>query len=180
MNDEYFIDRLNPQLPSRRGESTRPIVVRFLANLDRKYRLSIFRVLRLFARRVRKMRTGHLLPFADFTSETEPLFISAPYISSMKMIERVSRETERNRRVGAYKQIEFALSSLPLRPVFNMLGPETVPYGYPFFSDDDTAQDASKIAERFGYEVIKWPDLPEAVIDNSPIHYKNVWLVNFL
>jgi len=180
VNDENFVNRLNPQLPSRSRESLRPIIIRFLAKLDRKYRLSIFRVLRLFIRRVRKFRTGHLLPLVDFTSETKPLFISAPYKSSMKMIEGVSRETEKNRRARAYKQVEFALSGLPLRPVFKVLNPETVPYGYPFFSDDDTARQASKITERFGYEIIKWPDLPKAVIDNAPIHYKNVWLVNFL
>lgn len=180
VNDEKFVDRLYPQLRSRPRESLRPIIVRFLANLDRKYRLSIFRVLRLMARRIRKMRTGNSLPLADFSSETEPLFISAPYTSSIKLIERVSLETEKIRRVGAYRQIEFALSGLPLRPVFNRMNPETVPYGYPFFSDDDTARNASEIAETFGYEVIKWPDLPEAVIDSAPIHYKNVWLVNFL
>lgn len=180
INDSNFVRLLEPQLLYQQGESLRALFIRFLAKLDRKFNFPIYRLGRTIARLLRKIRTGDTLPKSDFSCETEDLSISAPRASSIKIIENTSGDREKIRRINAYKQVELALSGLQLRPVFSVLGPGTVPYGYPFFSDDYTARKATKAVKRFGFEIIKWPDLPSAVIENAPIHYKNILLVNFL
>jgi len=180
INDQTYIDRILPQLPATSHKTLRPSITRIFSIIDRKFHLPIFRTMRTFARQFRKIKTGAALPVSDPGSETEPLIIAAPHKSSLRNMTRLNTKKEQARRRHLYKKLEIALVDLPLRPVYPSLPTGTIPYGYPFLSDDKTAKLAKKITARFGVEIIKWPDLPGAIEHGAPLHYKNIWLVNFL
>ena len=180
INDQTYIDRVSPQLLPTSNKSLRPSIARKFSTVDRKFHLPIFRTMRTLARQMRKIKTGATLPISDPSSETEPLMIAAPYRSSLRILAQLNTEKEQARRRRLYKQVDIALADLPLRPVYTSLPTGTIPYGYPFLSDDRTAKLAEKITRGFGVEIIKWPDLPSAIEQGAPPHYKNIWLVNFL
>lgn len=180
INDEMYIDRVSPQLPSKSHNELRSSIIRIFSTMDKRLHLPILRIMRTLARQSRKIKTGTALPVSNPGSEFEPLSISAPYKSSLRVLARLNTEKEHARRRHLYKELEIALRNLPLRPVYPSLPAGTIPYGYPFFSDDKTAKLAGKITQKFGVEIIKWPDLPSAIEHGAPLHYKNVWLVNFL
>ena len=180
INDPKYIDRVSPQLPSKSHKELRQSIIRIFATIDRQIHLPILRIMRILARQFRKITTGAALPVSNPGSEYEPLTISGPYKSSLRVLARLNTKKEQARRRHLYKELEIALGNLPLRPVYPSLPTGTIPYGYPFFSDDKTAKLAGKITRRFGVEIIKWPDLPSSIEHGAPLHYKNVWLVNFL
>ncbi len=180
INDQTYIDRVSPQLPPTSHKTLRQSTTRIFSIIDRKFHLPFFRTMRTFARQFRKIKTGSALPVSNPDNETEPLIIAAPYKSSLRILARLDTKKEQARRRRLYKELEIALADLPLRPVYPSLPTGTIPYGYPFLSDDKTAKLAARITSRFGVEVIKWPDLPGAIERGAPLHYKNIWLVNFL
>ncbi len=180
INDKTYIDRVSPQLPPTSRKTLRPSITRIFSTIDRKFHLPILRTMRTFARQIRKIRTGAALPVSNLGSEAETLAIEGPHKSSLRILTRLNTKKEQARRRRLYKELEIALVDLPLRPVYPSLPTGTIPYGYPFLSDDKTAKLAEKITRRFGVEIIKWPDLPGAIEHGAPLHYKSIWLVNFL
>ena len=64
--------------------------------------------------------------------------------------------------------------------MFKSLPTYCVPYGYPFYGDSVAAADVHNLVKKLGIEVINWPDLPAAVAETAPMHYRQLWLVNFL
>lgn len=180
INDNQFVSEVIPQLPLSSRMSIRLLLTRVSAQTDRTFHLPIFLTLREILRLIRKIRTGHAFPRPRPESETEKLIIRSPTKSAIRILGRLNISGEQSRRRQLYQKVEEALADLPLRPVFPELGTGTVPYGYPFFSDFETAKDAGRIVRKLGVEVIKWPDLPTAVENNAPIFYRSIWLVNFL
>jgi len=180
INDQTYMDRILPQLHATSHKTLRQSITRLFLVIDRKFHLPMFRTTRTLARQLRKIQTGAALPVSDPGSETEPLIIAAPHKSSLINMTRLDTKKEQARRRHLYKELEIALVDLPLRPIYPSLPTGTIPYGYPFFSDDKTARLAKKITTRLGVEIIKWPDLPSAIEHGAPLHYKNIWLVNFL
>ena len=180
INDQTYMDRILPQLPPTSHKSLRPSITRIFSTIDRKFHLPIFRTMRTFARQFRKIKTGSALPVSNPGSESEPLIIAEPYKSSLRILAQLNKKKEQARRRRLYEQVDIALADLSLRPVYTSLPTGTIPYGYPFLSDDRTAKLAKKITARFGVEIIKWPDLPSAIEHGAPLHYKSIWLVNFL
>lgn len=49
---------------------------------------------------------------------------------------------------------------LKIKSVFEHLPVGTFPYGYPFYADERTAQEAIKLARKRGLDCVRWPDLP--------------------
>lgn len=180
INDQTYLDRVSPQLIPVSRIAMRTSITRIFSTIDRKLQIPIFRTMRAFARQVRKFKTGAALPASNPCSETAPLVIAAPNKSSLSFLTGLNTTKERARRRRLYRDLEIVLGDLPLRPVYQRLPIGTVPYGYPFLSDDKTAELAGKITRRFGVETIKWPDLPGAIEHGAPLHYKSIWLVNFL
>jgi hypothetical protein len=66
------------------------------------------------------------------------------------------------------------------KPIFDELPNYCVPYGYPFWGDSETASHVDNLLRHLHLEVIQWPELPEEVSNNCPLHYKQLWVVNFL
>lgn len=180
INADTYVQSYDRQIPSGSNSVLRSRLLRLLAAIEQVIRLPIIGLLRSLSRVFRKVATGSRLPITDYSSETEALSITAPNQLSLRIISELDTERESERRRNLYTKFTLTLENLPLRPVFNHLPSGTVPYGYPFYADPIVAKQVGRIALRFGVEVIKWPDLPQAIENFAPAHYKNLWLVNFL
>ena len=65
-----------------------------------------------------------------------------------------------------------------MKPVFETLPAETVPYGLPLYCDDTGP--LARLAASVYLDWIPWPDLPAAVAAQAPPHYRRLHLINFL
>lgn len=181
LNEPRYQTCLEPQLPFS-GEAL-PLafwVKRGLSWLQRKSGIVLLAMGQDLARRLRRWRTGHaiapLLPENEFEMPLDP----APHLYSMLALPKLDFINEAYRRRRLYDEFHTRLVSLNIQPVFGKLPAGTVPYGYPFFADVQTAQVAIWLARKQGLDCIHWPDLPAAVTPTAPLHYRTLWMVNFL
>lgn len=88
---------------------------------------------------------------------------------------------ESNRRRELFDTIVPLLIGLPgLRLLHDRLAPGVVPYGIAFRADEEKLHKVERIARQYHVATMQWPALPEAVSPRAPVHYRNVWLVNFI
>lgn len=180
VNEQGLVDQIHDQLPMT-TYSIYPFRLRRLsAIIERRFHIPILRLMRTISRTTRSRKTGSPLPTSSAASETEILQLSGPHRSSLHILERLDRDLEITRRRKLYAQIHSSLFGLSLTPLYPELPHGTVPYGYPFFSDESTIRDAQRRVAKYGVEIIRWPDLPDAIVPSAPLHYTNLWLVNFL
>jgi hypothetical protein len=62
--------------------------------------------------------------------------------------------------------------------VYPTLPPYCVPYAYAFRGNKQVATIMLKYANQQGFDFVTWPDLPEAIINQAPEHYLNIYLIN--
>ncbi|MEO8364259.1 MAG: DegT/DnrJ/EryC1/StrS family aminotransferase [Ilumatobacteraceae bacterium] len=179
-NEPPFVDRIHAQLPSTTHLDPAFRLRRAVATIERRLHIPILRMMRTISRRIRRAKTGSTLPISSATSETDILALSGPRKSSLSILKRLDSNSEIRRRHGLYWAVHQALAGLSVTPLYPQLPHGTVPYGYPFYGDESTMQDAQRRVAKFGVEIIRWPDLPEAIAHTAPYHYTNLWLVNFL
>jgi hypothetical protein len=98
----------------------------------------------------------------------------------MSSLQSLDIAHEINRRKTLYQTVASLSLNCDIQPVFESLPANCVPYGFPFYADSVAAASVSKSVKKLGIEVINWPDLPASVAKNAPIHYRQLWLVNFL
>lgn len=172
---------LGHQLPSR--DQRLPLSFWFkrgLSWLQRKTGIALLGMGQDFARRLRYWRTGYaiapLLPENEFEMPPDP----APHIYSISALPKLDFGSEASRRRRLYDEFHTKLASLNIQPVFGEMSAGIVPYGYPFFADEQTAQEAIRLARKQGLDCIHWPDLPAAVASTAPLHYRSLWMVNFI
>ncbi len=180
VNESHLIDRIHDQLPTTTNSIHLFRLRRLLAVAERRFHIPVLRLMRAILRTLRKIRTGSSLPVATTVSESEILQLAGPHVSSIHIIERLDSNSEITRRRELYAQVHKVLSKLSLTPQFPELPRGTVPYGYPFYADELTLKEAHSKVVRFGVEIIRWPELPDAISPSAPYHYTNLWLVNFL
>jgi len=180
VNEQGLLDQIHDQLPST-TYSIYPFRLRRLsAIIERRLHIPILRLMRAISRTTRSLKTGSPLPNSSAANETEIFQLSGPHRSSLHILERLNHDLEITRRRKLYAQIHSSLFDLSLTPLYPELAHGTVPYGYPFFSDESTIRDAQRRVAKYGVEIIRWPDLPDAIVQSAPYHYTNLWLVNFL
>ena len=177
--------QLSEVKPTQLPLSDEPLGARyFLQNkfskVERLTRLPILRWVRAIVRLRRFLSTGEFITTSTTLAETEVVVPVGPRHSSMKKIQELDEQDEAKRRTELYSRVSSALDKSKITPVHGRLPENCTPYGFPFFGDSETAKDVQRIVNGFGVEVIRWPDLPEAVLADAPDHYSNLWLVNFL
>lgn len=132
-------------------------------------------------RAVRLLRTGHAIPPPDAAAETVIPHPPAPHEGLAAALAAVDAQGEIDRRRELYRTVERAAQALGIMPLFPDLPPQTAPYGFPFRADPGPAlQGLKRWASRRGLDLIRWPDLPDAIAASAPAYYRNVHLVNFL
>jgi hypothetical protein len=131
-------------------------------------------------RTLRKFRTGSPFPKAD--PDCEQVIPAPPpmHRESFRQLcgQDLPREEARRKRV--YVRVEELLKGMDIAPVFDSLPGGAVPYGYPFRADERTAAMVAARASKIGFDCAIWPELPSAVAQGAPAHYRNVYWVNFL
>jgi hypothetical protein len=154
-------------------------IKRSLSWLQRKTGIVLLAMGQDLARSLRYWRTGHaiapLLPENEYEMPVNP----APHIYSVSALSKLDLINEVSRRRRLYNEFRDRLTTLNIKPVFEYLPAGTVPYGYPFYADEQSAQAAVRIARKQGFDCIRWPDLPAAVAPTAPLHYRSLWMVNF-
>jgi hypothetical protein len=104
---------------------------------------------------------------------------SNPWSGLRESLEAMNEERESARRRRLYINFELELNNLGYLSVFDKLPKGCVPYGFPFYADNNCLGLAVRAARAHGFDVMKWPDLPEAAgIPNSHF-YRNLYLINF-
>ena len=162
-----------------------PLGIRFTAqrwalNVHRITRLPILEWARYVVRRIRRISTGSALPVSPSSAEFEIITPIGPRDSSMSAIQNLNIAHEINRRKQLYQAVDALISECDIQSVFDALPAHCVPYGYPFYGDSDAAAKVHLLVKKLGVQVISWPDLPASVVTTAPVHYQQLWLVNFL
>ena len=181
VNDELMLSNIPQQIPYVRS----PLGFRFTAQrwalkVQQITRLPLLEWARYVVRKIRLISTGSALPVSPSSAEFEIITPTGPRDSSMSSIQNLDIAHEINRRKQLYQTVASLVSKCDVQPVFESLPANCVPYGYPFYGDSTAAADVYNLVKKLGIEVINWPDLPAAVIQTAPIHYRQLWLVNFL
>ncbi len=132
-------------------------------------------------RTLRMLRTGHAIPVPDAAAETVIPHPPAPHDGLAAALAVVDSQREIDRRRELYRMAERAAQKIGITPLFPDLPPLVAPYGFPFRADSGPAlQGLKRWASRHGLDLIRWPDLPDAIAASAPAHYRKVHLVNFL
>ena len=181
VNNQLLLKNIPQQIPYVLS----PLGFRFTAqrlvlNLQRITRLPLLEWARYVVRRIRLISTGSALPISPPSAEFESITPTGPRDSSMSSLQSLDIAHEINRRKTLYQTVASLSLNCDIQPVFESLPANCVPYGFPFYADSVAAASVSKSVKKLGIEVINWPDLPASVAKNAPIHYRQLWLVNFL
>lgn len=132
-------------------------------------------------RTLRLLRTGHAIAPPGAAAETVIPHPPAPYDGLAAALAAVDTQREIDRRRELYGTAERAARALGITPLFPDLPPLVAPYGFPFRADPGPAlQSLKRWASRRGLDLIRWPDLPDAIAASAPAHYRKLHLVNFL
>lgn len=181
INKPEWQSRLERQLPCR-SDPLPPgyWIKRGLARMQRQTGMPLLALGQDFARSLRRWRTGFDVAPASAQSEYTMPLDAAPHCYTMAALQRLDVDGEAERRRTLYAEFHAMLANLDIEPVFGELTAETVPYGYPFYAGEQAALAVAKLARKRSLDCVRWPDLPTAVVSNAPVHYRSIWLVNFI
>jgi hypothetical protein len=181
VNQTELQSRLDLQLPF--SNERLPLgfwIKRVLSRVQSKTGIKLLAMGQDLARFIRYWRTGHeiapLLPENEF----EMPEYSAPHSYSLSLLQKLDLSAEASRRNRLYNEFNDLFAGLNIKAVFGSLAAGTVPYGYPFYADEQSAQSAIRIARKQGFDCVRWPDLPAEVAPIAPLHYRSLWMVNFI
>jgi len=132
------------------------------------------------ARVLRKWRTGSYIPATDPASELTLPAEANPWAGLLPALAECAAMAEVQRRRAAYIRCAAVGERVGASPVFSVLPRNCVPYAYAFRGDGAALAGMQAHAARAGFDLVSWPDLPLEIVDRAPVHYRNVFLVNFL
>lgn len=180
VNDDALLTGLPAQLPFD-GSGVNPAQA-MKANMRHIPLIGsgVLRIATVLARAVRKRKTGSATPFSDPLSETQIPSSPNPWAGLVTALTHFDSGSEIARRRDAYSQCALEGQRCGVAPVFNMLPDHCAPYGYPFRGDSSGHAAMQRVADRMGFDLVTWPDLPGAVEKRAPGYYHNVRLINFL
>jgi len=181
VNKADWQSRMDLQLPFR-DELLLPafLIKHVLSSFPHQTGISLLVIAQDIVRKIRLWLTGYAVAPMRWEDEFEMPLTPAPHHYSMSALQKLNVFEEVNRRRRLYQEFSSLLSTMDVHPVFDVLPAGTVPYGYPFYADVKVAQQVTSIARSQGFDCIHWPELPMAVEPEAPIHYRTLWLVNFL
>lgn len=176
---EQYKNRLPMQLPFNGKDGLKGNVIKHHLRKIPVLGAVLIGMLTRLARSKRRLMTGYSLPQASHDSEVVIPFSPEPYPVLMQDMESVDIDAEINRRRKAYHAFESLADHQGIKKVFMELPDKVAPYGFAFYArPDDLPSSVLRLARRMGFDLIKWPALPETI--QSRTYYNQVYLVNFL
>lgn len=131
------------------------------------------RILRTFLK-------GSAIPISNLIDEQEPP-TSCPAFDFESYLKKVDLENECKRRRALFYLATKILKDLPVKPIYDTLGPNEVPYVFPFLCSAENIQQVICWLKNHDLEVVKWPALPEVVVrEHIKDFYDQVYMVKFL
>jgi len=179
----------SPELAGRLRNQVPPAGLGYAPNAARKARLrrtpgvgvAVASVTTSLVRTLRRLRTDHAIPPPEREAETSIPHPPAPHAGLAKGLAALDVGSEIDRRRDLYRAAEQAARVIGIVPAFPGLPPLVAPYGFPFRTNASEAlREMNRWAVRRGLDLIRWPDLPDALTTSAPAHYRNLYLVNFL
>jgi hypothetical protein len=140
----------------------------------------LLRVATVLARSIREWRTGSKTPQPDPQSELGLPAPPNPWAALLPAMAETDVDMEIARRRAAYLECAQEGGRVGVTPVFPALPENCAPYGYPFRGDEPGSAAMQRVADRLGFDLIKWPDLPTKIVEHAPLYYRNVWVVSFI
>jgi hypothetical protein len=177
LNDAALAPRIPPQLPSVIPPPSRRRYLRALAPLLGAR--GAWACINL-GRRVRSLKSGSHLPAPDPEGEQRIPGSAEPCAELSRPLRALDPAKEAERRRSLYHYCEDLLAGTGISPVFPRLPEGTVPYVYPFRAAPEQALQAEARLNAHGLSSLTWPDLPRAVVQEAPRHYRDVRGVHFL
>lgn len=101
-----------------------------------------------------------------------------PWSELMPSLIKVDTQKEMKRRRFSYLRCSEKCEKVGGVSVFSELPPFCVPYAYAFRGDQYVVSAMQNYADQQGLDMVLWPDLPEAIVDQAPKHYRNIYLIN--
>lgn len=141
---------------------------------------NMLKILNFIVRQIRHLKTGSHFPLPNLSSEYEIPEPANPWKGLLSALGDFNVDGEIQRRRARYFECEFLAKASGIEPVFQYLPKECAPYGFPFRADIVNMKIMQDYSDAHGFDLVNWPDLPDAVIDRAPLHYRNISLVNFL
>lgn len=141
---------------------------------------ALFRIAVGLARSIRKLRTGRVGVDPDPASER---FLPAgphPWSGLSIALANCVPEDEIARRRAAYIECAEVAASVGAVPVWQSLPANCAPYAFAFRAGHEASERLRRVAARRGFDMVTWPDLPDAIAAKAPPHYHNIQLINFL
>lgn len=138
------------------------------------------RLLIASARRIRLAATGSRVPGSGARAEIDmPREAYSPVAA--RLLARCATRAERERRRVLYARCQAMLSGVSgVERLGGELDAGVVPHGYPFrYTGLDPDAFADEWARR-GVPMVRWPELPAAIEQAAPLHYRRLMLVPFL
>jgi len=151
-----------------------------LSKLQRRTGFPAMSFTQKMIRSIRRLRTGQEVPLSDPASECKMPTNPAPHCRTLSMLLSLDMAAEIARRRTLYLKMHELLAKEGIEPIFSDLPKGVAPYGYPFHADRESADRIKAISRGLGMDCSHWPDLPAAIEPVAPVHYRSVWLVNFL
>lgn len=128
----------------------------------------------------RKLRTGSEIPISNDAVEIQVPGNPAPHEGLLEKLKQLRQEEEKQRRRELFFKVAESLKITGITPVYPELGDNTVPYGYPFYANQEVAAKARVALRALNLECFLWPELPKALVDSVSEYYRQLWLVNFI
>lgn len=173
--------KLGVQLP---GSQLRVIsaatIKRLLCSPKLHFPPSAIRLATLANRMLRTLRTGRPLPAPNPESEYTLPGNPAPHIGLLSALGETNLARESVRRRGLYDRLARLITNQGFELVFKTLPEGTVPYALPFYATDAQAARICQHLAGINVDCVRWPDLPEAIKYSAPVHYRTIWMINFL
>lgn len=94
--------------------------------------------------------------------------------------QKVDFHWEIQRRRELYLQLHEKLKDMPIEILKKELGQFEVPYCFPFYCSDENFNKVERHIKKQGLEIVKWPALPQAVINVAPQYYQQFYFIKFL
>jgi len=126
------------------------------------------------------MLTGDALPVGASDSETRIPSTPNPSKLISGRLTVAEPELETGRRRALYGVAGRLVEGSGALPVFPRLPERVIPYGFPVFASQRQASDIAATLGRYGLQVSRWPDLPEAVAPGALEHYRQLLVLPFL
>ena len=163
-----------------RGEGAH--AVRFVVSrFERRTGIPAFAAMRATIRTARRLLGKPSIESGSSDDESQLPAAMAIGCRSLARLNELDVDVERTRRRTLFARVVEDLRDTPhVRLLHDLLDDFTVPYGVPFRYDGPGTPPLRAVERRHHVVVMQWPALPTAIADSAPVHYRNVWLANFL